>query len=73
MIAFLIFYFILTGFIAMGIVIYNNDGEISFTDLIVAFVFGFVFIPLGIGALMAKIMSDDIIVKIEKEDEYSKN
>lgn len=69
MTVFLIFYFVLTGFIAMGVVVYNSDGELSFTDTIVAFVFGFVFIPLGIGALMAKIMRDDIIVKIEKEDE----
>lgn len=67
MISFLIFYFVFTGIIAIGVVLYKDDASIS--DYVFAFLFGFIVIPLGIGALMAKFASDDITIKIKKRNE----
>lgn len=69
MIAFLIFYFVFTGIITIGIILYKDEEFTSIIDYVFAFIFGCIVIPLGIGALIAKLASDDITVKIKENDE----
>lgn len=69
MIAFLIFYFVFTGIITIGVLLYKDEEFTSIVDYIPAFLFGCIVVPLGIGALMAKFASNDIIVKIKKNNE----